>query len=213
MTQLDINVCAGNLYSAADAKLNALYQKITAQLDAPSLSQLTIAEKAWINYRDANCKVSGTFAERGSGASADEVLCMEKLTNDRIQELKNMYQGYVTGIEGTIVATESVPLTINQCVKTHIAKITTRLVDGNTGAEISGSGSQIMYTNNIYGVSYETIEAIESSHVGDEITLCLVSIPTGCPAGDDRGKAYHATNVRTGKDWSLLDSEHMCGGA
>jgi hypothetical protein len=41
----------------------------------------------------------------------------------------------------------------------------------------------------------------------------LVSIPRHCPKGDNRGRVYRTTNLRTHKSWKLPDSEHMCGGA
>ena len=100
-TQYDMNICAGKLEEAADAKLNALYQKIAAQLDHNSLNQLIIAEQAWIKYRDENCRVPSIFPEAGSGAVADEAICMEQLTNDRIQALKNLYDGHVMTAPGT----------------------------------------------------------------------------------------------------------------
>ena len=78
---------------------------------------------------------------------------------------------------------------------------------------LQNSGSAISYANNIYGVSYEVVDAVRSSRVGDPVTLCLVSIPQDCPKGDDRGKVYSATNLRTKQGWSLPDAEHMCGGA
>lgn len=107
VTQYDINICAGNLEKAADAKLNTLYQKITTQLDGKSLNQLSSTEKAWITYRDENCHVPSIFPEAGSGAVADQALCMEQLTNDRIKELNNLYQGYITGIQGISTSNSS----------------------------------------------------------------------------------------------------------
>ena len=62
-------------------------------------------------------------------------------------------------------------------------------------------------------VSYDEVPDIARSRPGDPIRLCLVSIPKHCPPGDDRGRFYKATNLRTGKSWTLPDSEHMCGGA
>jgi hypothetical protein len=96
---------------------------------------------------------------------------------------------------------------VGMCVQTEIASLGSRL-DG-----APDSGSAISYANNIYGVSYEIVEAVRSSRVGDPVTLCLVSIPQDCPKGDDRGKVYSATNLRTKQGWSLPDAEHMCGGA
>ena len=57
------------------------------------------------------------------------------------------------------------------------------------------------------------VAAIEQSKKGDPVRMCLVSIPHPCPKGDDRGRVYKTTNLRTHKSWSLPDSEHMCGGA
>lgn len=40
-----------------------------------------------------------------------------------------------------------------------------------------------------------------------------MSLPQHCPPGDNRGKIYTTTNMRTVKSWTLPDSEHRCGGA
>jgi hypothetical protein len=42
---------------------------------------------------------------------------------------------------------------------------------------------------------------------------CLTKLPTHCPPGDQRGKWYTTTNLRTDESWTLPDAEHMCGGA
>ncbi len=53
----------------------------------------------------------------------------------------------------------------------------------------------------------------EALRAGDPVEMCLVSIPRDCPVGDDRGREYRTTNLRTRKSWRLPDSEHSCGGA
>jgi len=103
--------------------------------------------------------------------------------------------------------TSQAPTSVGMCVQTEIASLGSRL-DG-----APGSGSAISYANNINGVSYEVVDAVRNSRVGDPVTLCLVSVPQDCPKGDDRGKVYSATNLRTKQGWSLPDAEHMCGGA
>jgi|GEM_PF-2005567 len=110
-------------------------------------------------------------------------------------------------------ATSTPPTEVGQCFKTTVSKIGTRLTDSATGQNIAGSGSEIEYANSIGQVSYDTIQGVEDSRIGDIINLCLVSIPSNCPAGDDRGKIYSATNLRTGENWQASDSEHSCGGA
>jgi hypothetical protein len=92
-------------------------------------------------------------------------------------------------------------------VQTTVQQVGTRLE--NT----PGSGSAISYADGVSQVSYDQIAGIDASRAGDAIRLCLVSLPQNCPPGDDRGKVYSATNVRTGQTWSEPDSEHMCGGA
>jgi hypothetical protein len=99
------------------------------------------------------------------------------------------------------------PQTIGECSKTRVVEVGTRL-EG-----MPGSGSAISYENGGYQVSYEQTPAIDHSQSGDPILLCLVSVPQNCPPGDDRGRVYRATNLRTEESWVAADSSHMCGGA
>ena len=105
------------------------------------------------------------------------------------------------------LAMEPVPKKIGECVATSVKEVSSRL-EG-----VPDSGSAIQYTNGIYQVSYDTIAEIVASRAGDRIKLCLTALPSDCPPGDDRGKTYRATNLRTNKSWEAPDSEHMCGGA
>ena len=101
----------------------------------------------------------------------------------------------------------SLPTRAGECSEAVIAEIGSRLLG------VPESGSAVGYTNGGYQVSYELLPGVAASRVGDHVKVCLVSIPTGCPPGDDRGRVYRATNVRTGATWEAPDSEHMCGGA
>jgi hypothetical protein len=96
---------------------------------------------------------------------------------------------------------------VGECRSTVIASIAFRL-DGEPD-----SGSTVTYANEIYGVSYQSVPEVVNSQIGDQVSLCLESVPDDCPAGDDRGKIYRTTNLRTGESWSLPDSQHSCGGA
>jgi hypothetical protein len=87
--------------------------------------------------------------------------------------------------------------------------------DGFTGNSRCGAcASGIAYANG-KGQSgeYSYVPAMERSRVGDRVRLCLVSFLAGCPAGDDRGHEYTATNLRTHETWKRHDASHMCGGA
>lgn len=99
------------------------------------------------------------------------------------------------------------PERVGECVVTTVKQ---------TGPRLEGapdSGSFISYANGLAQVDYDVLPGIAESRAGDQVRLCLVSIPEGCPAGDTRGRVYSATNMRTGKSWSAPDSQHMCGGA
>jgi hypothetical protein len=105
------------------------------------------------------------------------------------------------------------PRRVGECARTRIKSVETRLVDASTNKPIPGSGSAVSFRNGGYQVSYDTVPAIVHSREGDPVRMCLVSIPKHCPKGDDRGRIYRTTNLRTHKHWTLRDAEHMCGGA
>ena len=101
---------------------------------------------------------------------------------------------------------DPLPTEIGACSDTTIAEIGYRLGEPDTGSAIS-------YANGGVQISYDTIPEIHHSQVGDAVKLCLVSLPEDCPPGDDRGKIYSATNLRSGEAWEAPDSQHSCGGA
>jgi hypothetical protein len=111
------------------------------------------------------------------------------------------------------VLANGLPRHVGQCRLTKVKEIEARLMDGVTDQPILGSGSVIEFANGGYQVSYQLEKAVDRSRSGDRVKMCLVSIPKGCPPGDDRGRMYRTTNLRTHGSWTLPDSEHMCGGA
>jgi hypothetical protein len=98
------------------------------------------------------------------------------------------------------------PSRVGECVATTITKAGTRL-------DTPGSGSAVSFENGGDQVGYDTVPAIDHSMAGDPVRMCLVSIPRHCPKGDDRGRVYRTTNLRTHQTWTMADSAHMCGGA
>ena len=102
---------------------------------------------------------------------------------------------------------QSPPMRVGQCSMTRVKWVGTRL--DNT----PGSGSAIQFMNGGYQVSYDQVAAVDRSRPGDPVRMCLIFLPKDCPPGDDRGRVYKTTNLRTRRSWSLPDAEHMCGGA
>ena len=83
---------------------------------------------------------------------------------------------------------------------------------GTLGADAQ-TGTAVSYNNGGASVSYDLVEAARNSRLGDHVLMCLVFIPKKCPPGDDRGRIYTVTNLRTLESWTLPDSQHSCGGA
>src|SRR6478736_2046222 len=65
-TQADMNICWGNEYKKADARLNQTYQQLAAMLDDEEKAQLKTAETAWLKYRDTNCEFVADQYKGGS---------------------------------------------------------------------------------------------------------------------------------------------------
>jgi uncharacterized protein len=110
---------------------------------------------------------------------------------------------------------KALPGRVGQCTITKIASITTRFGEELKPPtdELDSSGTATTYANSGYQVSYSYIPAIAGSHLGDEVLLCLVSVPKNCPPGDDRGRIYSGTDLSTKGSWLLPDAQHSCGGA
>jgi uncharacterized protein len=106
------------------------------------------------------------------------------------------------------------PMRIGQCSTTQVGDVTPRLNPGRPPrSEDFDSGTAVNFRNNGHQVSYEREAALLNSRPGDGVLMCLVAVPHNCPPGDDRGRVYTVTNMRTGATWTLPDSQHSCGGA
>ena len=88
--QATMNQCAGQDYKAADRELNAVYQQITGRLkDNPDGKKLLVsAQRAWIGFRDAECKFSSSGVTGGSVYPLIYSNCMTAVTKVRVEALK-----------------------------------------------------------------------------------------------------------------------------
>ncbi|CRL51451.1 lysozyme inhibitor LprI family protein [Pseudomonas sp. SIMBA_041] len=89
--QATMNQCAAQQNAAADKELNALYQQITTRLKAePERKKLLVgAQRAWVAFRDAECKFSASGVEGGSVYPLIYSSCTTDLTKARIQTFRN----------------------------------------------------------------------------------------------------------------------------
>jgi len=106
-----MNDCAAYQYNQADGRLNRVYQKVmqymtddleraqkaghTRQRDYEqnAVSSLKEAERAWLSYRNIQCKAAGHQYEGGSMSPMIYSQCLTTLTDHRIADLTSIYEG------------------------------------------------------------------------------------------------------------------------
>lgn len=110
---------------------------------------------------------------------------------------------------------DTMPRGVGECAQAKIKQIGTRFGERlvKPKSDSMDAGTSVVLSNGVYGVSYSYVDAVAHSRVGDKVMTCLISLPKDCPKGDERGKSYATTNLRTRESWTLPDSQHKCGGA
>ncbi|TKJ80160.1 urease-associated protein [Pseudomonas koreensis] len=88
--QATMNQCAGQDFKAADKELNTVYQQISGRLkDNPDGKKLLVsAQRAWLGFRDAECKFSSSGVTGGSVYPWVYSSCLTGLTKLRVESLK-----------------------------------------------------------------------------------------------------------------------------
>lgn len=102
MTQMDMNVCAGQEYQEADDILNREWDLMVDHMrrhdvrnPAPEgepehFETLLQAQRAWITYRDMHCRSARLEYRGGSIAPLIHATCMTELTERRTAELQDL---------------------------------------------------------------------------------------------------------------------------
>ena len=87
-------------YKAADAELNRLYQKIESRLsdNAAAKHKLVAAQRAWVAFRDVECKFAASAVEGGSVYPDIVEACLQGLTEARIEN----FNAYLDCEEGDL---------------------------------------------------------------------------------------------------------------
>ncbi|MBV9045178.1 MAG: DUF1311 domain-containing protein [Alphaproteobacteria bacterium] len=86
--QNTMNRCAQDDYKASDAALNRAYQKHMKDLDADSQTLLKTAQRAWLAFRDGECKHQAAPNDGGSMYPMAYFGCLNRLTKDRIKQIE-----------------------------------------------------------------------------------------------------------------------------
>lgn len=137
----------------------------------------------------------GWLRARDAGCGEDRA-CLKAFIRTRLDWMK-----------GAAPMPTRLPTVVGQCSLSRESIKTYRFEGEPT------SGSAAAFANGARQVSYDRVAGIEASKVGDPAVVCLAALPEDCPPGDDRGKVYASTDLRTLMAWALPDAEHLCGGA
>jgi uncharacterized protein YecT (DUF1311 family) len=95
-----MNFCYGEQYKKADVQLNTVYGDLIKRFSAGSsedqklnetIQRLKSAQRAWLTYRDLHCSIARDQYEGGSMAPMVWSMCMETVTQHRIEELNAAY--------------------------------------------------------------------------------------------------------------------------
>ena len=95
-TQLEMNFCSGEAYKAADAAMGRQYKILAAQtkkIDGGKpdfFPALLASQRAWLKYRDAQCRLEGYRTRGGTAEPMNVNGCLEELTKARTEELKSL---------------------------------------------------------------------------------------------------------------------------
>jgi uncharacterized protein YecT (DUF1311 family) len=90
-----ITVAASNCFAMEwkkqDMILNAFYASVLKHLDKEDGDKLRIAQRIWLQFRDANCSAEYSLYDGGTGGPPAKLACMEAVTRRRVLELHSMY--------------------------------------------------------------------------------------------------------------------------
>ncbi|NEO26356.1 MAG: lysozyme inhibitor LprI family protein [Kamptonema sp. SIO4C4] len=87
-TQAELNYCAAQAATAADKRLNAVYQQLRGAIQGtPQEQRLINAQLAWIEFRDRDCDYAQHQYDGGSMMPMIYGFCVADLTEKRTREL------------------------------------------------------------------------------------------------------------------------------
>lgn len=188
-TKVEKTICTDDELSSLDEDMAGLYKKALQTGDA---SGVKAAQKIWLKDRN----------------DCSDAECIKDQYNYRISDLARAVY---------------LPQSVHSCSDLTIDKKLTRF-EGATPGEAGGEVIVGMEHNlGFYVISVDGMSETENADKymyntedfaeGDEVNVCLDSIPDDCPPGDDRGKTYTITNYKNDKSFTGTPDWHSCGGA
>ena len=86
-----MKMCASEDLQKADTELNAVYKKLISARKGEKefLRRLVAAQKAWINFKEAECSLVATDMLGGTGEGLIHLSCLASKTQDRVDTLNS----------------------------------------------------------------------------------------------------------------------------
>ncbi len=108
MTQTAMTICAAQGYERADAELNRVWRELRAVTRAADAephddgrpghwASLLAAQRAWLAYRDAHCRLVGYDARGGSLEPLLVANCRAELTRERTRSMRALLTNQLSG--------------------------------------------------------------------------------------------------------------------
>lgn len=105
-TTVEMQSCADEALSQIESQLNDIYDALIQRLDTEGADRLRRAQRAWIAFRDAECRFQGLAAEGGSMNPVIVTECLASLTERRFADL----EAYMNCEEGDVSCVPLAPL-------------------------------------------------------------------------------------------------------
>jgi uncharacterized protein YecT (DUF1311 family) len=83
--------CLYTAWKKADQNLNDIYSAVRRVLEPDEIENLRIAQRLWLQFRDANCAAEKALYDGGTAIGPVYNACMEAVTRRRVAELNAMY--------------------------------------------------------------------------------------------------------------------------
>lgn len=86
-TTAAMRACENARYEAADRRLNETYSRLMKDLDKNRQEKLRLAQRAWLQFRDANAEFLSSAAAGGTLAPLLKITALTDMTEARTKEL------------------------------------------------------------------------------------------------------------------------------
>ncbi len=178
-TTRDMVVCADQDLKSADKLLNAAYKKRRNDLDAEGQKLLKTAQRAWIEFRDAECLAARDEGRGGTIAPLLEISCLESMTLARTAALQNQENAMIQSDDDVIwldAQNVNAPFDCTTSKKARVGLVPVYLYD--TGKAAINARVQI----DIYSLDFAIGGNRQNALCGPNVTLNIVDNKDSCPS-------------------------------